>query len=109
MTREWRDSDSLEALEYFQLGDYPTLPHKIVETAIEQVARERSFHPVRDYLQSLKWDGKPRIDNWLIVYCGALAGSTQIKAYLKAIGAKFLISAVARIYQPGCKVDCVLV
>ena len=47
--------------------------HDIAGKAAAAVARERSYHPVRDYLDWLKWDGEPRISNWLVTY-SALGG-----------------------------------
>ena len=35
---------------------------------------EHAFHPVLDYLDSLVWDGKPRLDTWLTTYLGAAEG-----------------------------------
>lgn len=75
-----------------------------VEAGVFNYAIETAFHPVRDYLKSLVWDKKKRIDNWLTEYCGA-----EKSKYTQAVGAKFLISAVARALKPGCKVDTSLV
>jgi predicted P-loop ATPase len=72
--------------------------------AVDEVAHERAFHPVWDYLDSLIWDGQPRIESWLIDYLGAKA-----TPYSRSIGVMFLVSMVARIYQPGCKTDHMLV
>lgn len=72
--------------------------------ALVAVARQKTFHPVRQYLRDLVWDGTPRIDSWLVDYLGA-AGT----ALNKAFSAKFLIAAVARVMDPGCKVDTMLV
>lgn len=71
--------------------------------AVSQVARERPFHPVQEYLQSQQWDGTPRIE-MLPTVIGA-ADSALNAAMLK----KFMISAVARALSPGCKVDAALV
>ncbi|MFK4809692.1 VapE domain-containing protein [Devosia sp. ZW T5_3] len=68
------------------------------------IAHQNSFHPVRDYLDSLQWDGVPRLDGWLHRYGGA-----KDDDYTKAIGALVLIAAVRRIRQPGCKFDEMLV
>jgi len=68
------------------------------------VAKQSRTHPVQRYLDSLQWDGVPRIDRWLESYCSA-----EDSPYTRAVGAKFLISAVARAYKPGCKVDTMLV
>jgi predicted P-loop ATPase len=59
---------------------------------------------VRQYLESLQWDGTPRIGSWLVDYC-----KVDSSAYALAVGEKFLISAVARVMQPGCKADHMLV
>jgi predicted P-loop ATPase len=72
----------------------------VAAEAVETVARENGFHPVRDYLESLVWDKGARIDEWLITCMGAKG-----TAFVRAIGARWLISAVARIYEPGCQCD----
>lgn len=77
---------------------------KIIE-AIEQMASENSFHPVREYILGLEWDGIPRIDAWLKKYVGAVAR----EPYLSAISRKVLCAMVARVFAPGIKFDHVLV
>lgn len=72
--------------------------------AIQVVARDRMFHPVRDYLDSLKWDGTKRIDGWTNLYLGVSPSDFSTVA-----GAVFLKGAVARIYRPGAKMDTVLI
>jgi predicted P-loop ATPase len=67
------------------------------------VARENSYHPVRDWLETLEWDGIERLDGWLQRWCGA--DDTPL---YRAYGRKTLIAAVRRVYEPGCKVDTVL-
>jgi putative DNA primase/helicase len=68
--------------------------------AVQTVAREHSFHPIRTYLDSLQWDGIKRIDGWLTLYLGV-----DPSEYVRAVGAKWLIGGVARVLRPGCKVD----
>src|SRR6185437_12396255 len=67
---------------------------------VENEARMQSFHPVREYLDGLAWDGQPRIDRWLHTYGGA-----EDTEYTRAVGALILIAAVRRARQPGCKFD----
>lgn len=75
-----------------------------VFAALDVVAREHPYHPVRDYLSGLTWDGKERLHRLLSAYFGA--EETQ---YTATIGSRFLIGAVARAMQPGCKHRSVLV
>lgn len=74
-----------------------------IEEAITVVSHTHRFHPVRRYLSGLKWDGKPRIDQWLQTYAGAIDNN-----YVRAIGRKTLVAAVMRVLHPGCKFDHVL-
>lgn len=69
------------------------------------IAFNNAFHPVRDYLENLEWDGVQRIDGWLKTYLSAVAP----EPYLSAISRKVLCAMVARIYRPGCKFDHMLV
>jgi predicted P-loop ATPase len=66
--------------------------------------KANKFHPVREYLDNLKYDGKKRIDTWLIDYAGV-----EDSPYIRAISAIVLIAAVRRIRQPGVKFDEMLV
>jgi predicted P-loop ATPase len=68
--------------------------------AVKMMCLDNIFDPVRDYLDSVKWDGKSRLDCWLITYCGA--DDTPLN---RAIGRKNLVAAVRRVRQPGCKFD----
>lgn len=74
------------------------------------IMRERKIipnhHPVREYLEGLKWDGKHRVRRWLIDYLGAVNDSSE---YVEAVGEAWMISAIARIFLPGCKADHVLI
>lgn len=72
--------------------------------AIEQAAHAHSFSPVRDYLSRVRWDGQRRLDRWLSVYLGAEAND-----YTSAVGRWWLLSAVARAFQPGEQADHVAV
>ena len=76
----------------------------VVHQACDQRAYERSFHPVREYLDNIVWDSQPRVDDWLTQYVGV-----ERTAYSSGIGRMFLVSMVARIYNPGCKADYMMI
>jgi predicted P-loop ATPase len=99
--RAWTAHDDLLLTENVQRAGIPV---KVPTTsqAVELVARERAYHPVLDYLDALESDGKPRLDGWLTEYLGAVE-----TPYTQSIGRSALIGAVARIRNPGCKVDTV--
>ena len=71
---------------------------------IPSLARKNPFHPVQDYLNSLKWDGVKRIDNWLTTYANAADNE-----YTRAVGKLVLTAAVRRIRRPGVKFDEMLI
>lgn len=87
-----------------------TFPARPIEEVLEKMCREGPFHPVREYLDGLpKWDGKPRLDTWLMDYCGAVSETDGDMALLRSYGRATLIAAVSRVYRPGCKFDTMLV
>jgi predicted P-loop ATPase len=77
----------------------------VMRDAIRSFCDNNVFHPIRDYLDSLEWDGVSRVDDWLTTYLGATGPSE----YLKAVGRKTLCAMIARVFQPGCKFDHVLI
>jgi predicted P-loop ATPase len=84
--------------EYLQRAGLRRVTKDTVHAAIDLRASERPFHPVRDYLSALKWDGHPRLNRWLSDYLGA-----EHTPYASAVGPMFLIGMVARIFEPGCQ------
>ena len=100
---DWSDADDSLAADFLQhRGVHVT--SKLVGEAVQVLAHENPFHPVRDYLNGLTWDGVPRIDKWLITYIGA-----EEDLFTLAIGPRWLISAIARIMEPPCRVDHTLI
>jgi predicted P-loop ATPase len=71
---------------------------------LDDQAYHNAFHPVRDYMDALEWDGTPRLDRWLHTY-----GQAPDTNYTRAIGRLVLVAAVRRIRQPGCKFDEMLI
>lgn len=112
----WTDTDDILATAWMQrLTPSIGSDTKITSSAIDAVSRKTRIHPVRDYLNSLRWDGKGRLDSWLKVFFGCMPYdddgeySPDLDRYLRTVGSKWLISAVARIMEPGCQADCCLV
>ena len=75
-----------------------------IASDLATICENNAFDPVRDYFDSLKWDMSPRLNDWLHVYA-----RTEKTEYATSIGKAWLISAVARTYDPGCKVDTMLI
>jgi predicted P-loop ATPase len=71
---------------------------------VQTAARDHPFRPVRTYLNGLHWDGIEGVDRWLSTYRGA-----EDTKYSRAVGSRWLISALARIFRPGAKADCCLI
>lgn len=101
--RPWSDADDAEATRWLQRAGI-IVPSIIAHEAALTVAFKFTYHPVREYLEGLEWDGKERLDFWGIDYLGA-----EETPYTKAVSARWLISAVARIMQPGIKADHLLI
>jgi predicted P-loop ATPase len=100
----WTDQeDRLTAADWLQRNGI-LVDLNTAAQAAQTVAKDRSFHPVRQYLKSVHWDGVQRLDRWLSTYLGA-----EDTDYSRAVGARWMISAVARIYRPGVKADCCLI
>jgi hypothetical protein len=94
------DADITAVQAWLQWYKFPGLGKDATHDAVNKHARDHAFHPVRNYLDGLVWDGWPRLPTWLSVYFGA-----KENKYTGAIGTMFLIGMVARIYAPGCKFD----
>jgi len=99
----WRDHEDSRAAEWLQRHGVRVSPAAAAQ-AIQVVAQQNPFHPVRRYLETLVWDGKTRLDGWLYVYL-----NVEPTDFTLAAGKAWLISAVARVYRPGVKSDHCLV
>jgi len=99
----WTTSDDILATNWFQHQGI-CVPQHVAGPAVEVVAKDRRIHPVREYLQSLTWDGTSRLRSWLTTYLGV-----EPSLYAAAVGTRWMISAVARILSPGVKADTCLI
>lgn len=80
------------------------IPRETALKAAMDAGREKPIHPVREYLNGCTWDGQERISSWLVDLCGAAD-----KPITRRIGRWWLISAVARIFSPGCQSDHIMI
>lgn len=101
----WTDDDDTALQVWLQERDIDVRQRHVVADAVHLVSKDKVVHPPRAYLEALVWDGVGRLDCWLQKYLGS-QGPLE---YLRAVGARFLISAAARVMRPGSQVDHVLV
>lgn len=100
----WNDSDNA-ALKVYLSNKYGIYSPTKTKDAILAVAAERSYHPIKEYLDHLpEWDGTDRVETLLIDYFNATDNS-----YTRAVTRKMMVAAVARIVHPGTKFDSVLI
>ena len=96
----WNDEETARCKYFMGRERRYEPPTQNIEDAIVNVARQKPFHPIKNYLEGLKWDGHERLKNWLTTYCGVADNE-----YSRAVGLKMLVAAVTRIYYPGHKFD----
>ncbi len=101
--RQWGNTDDANLRVYMEEKYGVTGKDKIKDALVAVVTRHRR-HPVRDYLNSLEWDGVPRLDRLIIDYVGAEDNELN-----RAMTRKHFAAAVARVMDPGCKYDYCLV
>jgi putative DNA primase/helicase len=100
----WTDVDT-EQLKCWLSDRYSIVyPTSSLEGVLSVVGYDNEFDSLQDEIKSFQWDGKPRVDNWIVDYIGA-EGTT----YHKEVSKRWLISAIARAMDPGCKADHVLI
>lgn len=103
MTTTWTDTDDAGLRNFLEIK-YEIVNTMKIGDAVLLAMQSCMRHPVREYLLSLKWDGVARADTIFIDYLGA-----EDTEYTRTVTRKALIGAVARIMQPGCKHDHILV
>lgn len=116
--REGVGQDARRSWEPFQRADvsrvrsylmstyahFTKIGHTEVEDAMLQVSEKNKVSPPAQWIRSLVWDGKPRLDTWLPSVYG-----TPNDVYHRAVGSNWLKGLVQRLTHPGCKFDYVLV
>lgn len=102
-TPYWTDTDDACLRNYFATK-YLIKGKGIIDDALQEVTQDNKFHPVREYLKGLTWDGECRLDTLFIDYIGA-----EDTDYIRAVTRKWMCGAVARVMDPGVKFDTAIV
>ncbi|SDI69923.1 virulence-associated E family protein [Lutimaribacter saemankumensis] len=102
--RAIQDLDVTQAQVWFHHNGFSKASIRAVADALEAVAFENRVDPLKDWLLGLTWDGQPRLSAWLTIYLGV-----EESEYSAEVGKRWAISAVARVFEPGCKADCCLI
>ena len=107
--RELEEAEPVRNVDYSGVRNYVETvygiasAHKVEDSLALEIERN-SEHPLREYLSQLKWDGLKRVDSILVEYFGAADNSFTRDAFRK-----MMVAAVARVMDPGCKFDYMLV
>lgn len=99
----WLGADD-KRLQHWFSKVYGINSAKTIQNAFTEVVHKNTFHPIKAYIESGKWDGVPRAERLFVTYLGA--ADTH---YVRQVTRKMLLAAVARLYRPGCKFDQMLV
>ena len=102
-TGKWTDHQDCLLTDWLQRHGV-MVEDGVAAKAAQAAGQQSGYHPVRKYLESLVWDKVGRLDNWVTLYLGS-----EPSELVRIVGAKWLISAAARVYQPGCKADHMLI
>lgn len=100
----WRDADDAQLICYVD-EKYGSFSQRNYSIAVAKVVDDRTYHPIREFFQSLpKWDGVKRVETLLVDYLGA-----EDSPYVRAITRKLLCAAYVRVHNPGAKFDNMIV
>lgn len=104
INNEWLDDDTAR-LDVWLAEKYGiNAKTATLDAGVELVARNHAFHPVRDYLSQLEWDGTNRLELWLRAFLGA-----EHNEYNRLVGIKWMVGAVARVMRYPIKVDNLII
>lgn len=98
----WKSTDSYSIRKYIGKNYNCDFPETKIEQAIEDAASFNSYHPIQVYLESLVWDGVPRVATMLTDWLGV-----EDNVYTRAVADCFMSACISRVYLPGYKFDTV--
>jgi predicted P-loop ATPase len=94
------DADEIRLQAWLEKEWSLFLSTEAVARTFSAVAETHSFHPIKEWLETLVWDCHSRLEMWMVDNLRA-----EDTEYTRLVSKKSLIAAVARVYEPGCKVD----
>ena len=100
----WNDTDDAELRLYLGSSRYGIKSRDTIQDVFYSTSSRQAFHPIKDYLDGLEWDGEPRMENLFIDSLGI-----EDSPYSRAVTKLMLVGAVKRIYEPACFMDYVMV
>lgn len=99
VTEKWTDADDAEARRYIE-KTYHIHSVQKCDDAFRIVFRKNEYHPIRDLVDSLVWDGKPRIYHFLHRWTRC-----EDTSYTEEVSRLIFAGGIHRLYNPGCKFD----
>lgn len=83
--------------------NYEITSERVIKAGVDIISNENKYHPIRDYLENLVWDGVPHIENSLPRFLGA-----EKNGYTTGVMKMHMRAAISRIYELGIKYDIML-
>jgi predicted P-loop ATPase len=99
----WGDDDNSHVQAWLSETKYVDYTLSTIQNAVIVAAQREHYHPVKDYLNGLKWDGIPRVERLFIDYAG-----TEDNIYYRCAARMFMAAGAGRILEPGCKYDTIV-
>lgn len=102
---KWSDSDDSRTRHYIE-KKYNIRNREALDDALKILFDEKGYHPIRDIIEAVKWDGKPRISTLFIKWL-----KCEDTPYTREVTRLVFAGGIHRLYNPGCKFDdvCVLI
>ncbi|MPW12005.1 hypothetical protein GDZ25_00545 [Lactobacillus delbrueckii] len=101
---DWNDDDTTELVSWIEKRFKFAPSQRATTNAIMSFSKKHSRNLVKERLESVKWDGKPRLDT---LFIDTLGVEDDPAGYSRAVTRRWLVGAVKRIYEPGCKFEMV--
>jgi len=98
------DKKPAEIFNFFRRNFNEWCPRNEIKETIQETLNRNQYHPIKDWLKSLKWDGEERLETFLIDYYGAEDNKLN-RVYFK----RWMLALIKRILYPGAKFDSMLI